>query len=246
MVGMPAIEDSIHEAAASLSPRDKVSSILVVSVILLYYIEEMMVGSEHSLEGPWGFLWAERFFALFFTYEFIARWKEEKWQVRYLVSPIALIDLVSILPFYVGFVVSAEYLHTIRTLRLLRLLKLVRFLPGVSLLGMAMIRAWPQIRTIMFVQIIVTMFSTAAIYECERDLPDTSFTSLFDSIWFTAVTVTTVGYGDITPASVTGRLIALVTFVTGLILFGVFAGMIGGAVTEVLEEDRKARLDENK
>ena len=243
---MPAIEDSIHEAAAKLSQRDKLSSVLVVFVILLYYIEEMMIGSEHSLEGPWVFLWVERLFALFFTYEFVVRWKENRWKWRYLFSPIAIIDLISILPFYVGFVVAAEYLHLIRTLRILRLLKLIRFLPGVSLLGMAMIRAWPQVRTIMFVQLIVTMFSTAAIYECERDLPGTSFTGLFDSIWFTAVTVTTVGYGDITPSSPTGRLIALGTFVTGLILFGVFAGMIGGAVTEVLEEHREATLNENK
>ena len=60
------------------------------------------------------------------------------------------------------------------------------------------------------------------------------------------MTVTTVGYGDITPSSLTGRLIALVTFVTGLILFGVFGGMIGGAVTEVLEEHREATLNEKK
>lgn len=231
---------SIRDASSKLSQRDRTSTAFVLFVIISYYIEEMMIGSEHSLEGPAFFIWSERFFALFFTYEFFARWREKQWSWRYLYSPVAIVDLVSILPFYIGFFVSTQYLHLIRTLRILRLLKVVQFLPGVTLLGLALLRAWPQVRTILFVQIIVTMFATAAIYECERNLPDSSFTSLFDSIWFTAVTVTTVGYGDITPASFTGRLIALTTFITGLVLFGVFAGMIGGAVTDVLDEHREA------
>lgn len=232
-------KSSIRDASARPRQRDLISTAFVFLVIIFYYVEEMMIGSEHSLEGPAFFIWCERIVALFFTYEFFARWREKQWSWRYLYSPVAIIDLLSIIPFYIGFFVSSEYLHLIRTLRILRLLKVVQFLPGVTLLGLALVRAWPQVRTILFVQIIVTMFSTAAIYECERNLPDSSFTSLFDSIWFTAVTVTTVGYGDITPASFTGRIIALTTFITGLILFGVFAGMIGSAVTDVLEEHRE-------
>tara|TARA_B100000700_G_scaffold309031_2_gene387479 strand:+ start:451 stop:1170 length:720 start_codon:yes stop_codon:yes gene_type:complete len=237
---MSSKRNSLRDASTKLNNRDKVSTLFVFLVIICYYVEEMMIGSEHSREGPLFFLWAERSFAFFFTYEFVARWKEQKWHWRYLYSPVAIIDLLSFTPFYVGFFVANQYLHLIRTLRILRLMKLIQFLPGVNLLGLAILRAWPQIRTILFVQIIVTMFATAAIYECERNVPDTSFTSLFDSIWFTAVTVTTVGYGDITPTSVIGRLIALATFITGLILFGVFAGMIGGAVTDVLDEHREA------
>ncbi len=231
-------EDDTQNAAREVSRRDFISISLVICVIILYYVEELVVGSEHTLKGPWVFLWAERTFAGFFTFEFLMRWREREWHVRYLLSPIAIIDLLAIVPFYVGFFISGQSLHLIRTLRLLRTLKLIPYMPGVRLLVEAIVRAWPQIRTILAIQIIVTMFSTAAIYECERNLPNTKFTSLFDSIWFTAVTVTTVGYGDITPNSMTGRLIALMTFVTGLVLFGVFAGMIGGSVTEVLEENR--------
>ena len=238
--------NSIRDASARLSQRDLISTGFVFLVIISYYVEEMMIGSEHSLEGPAFFIWFERIVALFFTYEFFARWREKQWRWRYLYSPVAIIDLLSIMPFYIGFFVSIEYLHLIRTLRILRLLKVVQFLPGVTLLGLALLRAWPQVRTILFVQIIVTMFSTAAIYECERNLPDSSFSSLFDSIWFTAVTVTTVGYGDITPASFTGRIIALTTFITGLILFGVFAGMIGSAVTDVLAEHREVNAKPKK
>ena len=98
-------------------------------------------------------------------------------------------------------------------------------------------RAFPQVRTLIAVEAMIVIFSTAAIYECERYVEGTAFTSLFDSIWFTAVTVTTVGYGDMTPETLLGRMIALATFMTGLVLFAVFAGVVGSAITDVLNDE---------
>ena len=117
-------------------------------------------------------------------------------------------DLIAVLPFFIGFFVASEALHLVRTLRLLRLLKLVPFIPGVKLLGLALVRAFPQVKTLVAVESMIVVFSTAAIYECERDVEGTAFSTLFDSIWFTAVTVTTVGYGDMTLVTVLGRMIA--------------------------------------
>ena len=88
--------NSIRDESARLSQRDLISTAFVFLVIIFYYVEEMMIGSEHSLEGPAFFIWFERIAALFFTYEFFARWREKQWRWRYLYSPVAIIDCLSI------------------------------------------------------------------------------------------------------------------------------------------------------
>ena len=221
---------------SNLHIRDYLSITLVVSSVILFYTEELIIGSEHSLEGPVFFLWAERLIAAFFIYEYLMRWYEASFRPWYLVNPVALIDLMAIIPFLVGFFVTPSQLHLVRTLRLLRLLKIVPYMPGVQILLQAVVNIWPQIRALLFVQVTMLMFSTAAMYEAERDYQGTKFHDLGDSIWFTAVTVTTVGYGDITPVTTIGRFIALVTFLTGLILFGVFVGLFSSAITEAFQK----------
>ena len=227
----------LRSACRPMNQRDRISIAVTLVSILFYYAEELVIRSEHSLEGPPFFLWAERLIATFYTYEFLVRWKDDTWQWRHFKRAMCWIDLIAILPFYVGFFVPAHCLHLVRTLRLLRLLKILPFIHGVKLLGLALIRSWPQVKTLLIVELVIVMFSTAAIYECERGISETAFSSLFDSVWFTAVTITTVGYGDMTPVTVAGRIFALLTFMTGLILFAVFAGVIGSAITDILNEE---------
>jgi len=217
--------------------RDRLSIYLSYLCVGLYFVEEGIIGSDHSLEGPPLFLWFERAIAVFYSYELVFRFKEANWSVHHLRSVHFWIDLVAVCPFYVGFFVPPGQLHLVRTLRLLRLLKVLPFMPGVRLLTRAVVRSWPQVRTLIAVEGIIVLFSTAAIYECEREVEGTAFSNLFDSIWFTAVTVTTVGYGDMTPQTILGRSIALLTFMTGLVLFAVFAGVIGSAITDILDDE---------
>lgn len=236
---------SLRNERRRVKDRDWLSIRLTLLTVALYYTEELLVVSAHSHDGPVFFLWAERCLAFFFTYELFARWKEAGWSASHLGSVIFWIDLIAVGPFFIGFFVPKESLHLVRTLRLLRLLKTVPFIPGVKLVGMALALAWPQVKTLLVIQFIIMMFSSSAIFECERQVEGTAFTSLFDSIWFTAVTITTVGYGDITPVTMMGRITALATFMTGLVLFAVFAGVVGSSLTEISQRERaawKARL----
>lgn len=229
-------------ASYEVGAKEMVSIVFALLSVLLYFIEEIIVGSEHSHEGPVVFLWIERFIAVFFTYELVARWKLAGWGYQHLLRPFFWIDVIAVLPFFIGFFVAGNALHLVRTLRLLRLFKTLPYIPGVKLLGTALMRAFPQVRTLIAVEAMIVIFSTAAIYECERYVEGTAFTSLFDSIWFTAVTVTTVGYGDMTPETLMGRMIALATFMTGLVLFAVFAGVVGSAITDVLNDEPESEL----
>jgi len=89
------------------------------------------------------------------------------------------------------------------------------------------------------------LVSQAAIYECERTVQKDKFSSLDDAFWFTCVTVTTVGYGDISPETTAGRIVSIMTFVTGITLFGTFTAVMGSAFASVLREQIALRNSDN-
>lgn len=80
------------------------------------------------------------------------------------------------------------------------------------------------------------IFSTVAMYEAEHTAQPEVFKSMFDSLWFTAVTVTTVGYGDMSPVTILGKIVAMFTFISALSLFAGVVGVLGSALTRVIEE----------
>jgi len=210
--------------------------VLVWVSIVLYIAEELFAKTEHTREGHPGFLWIERFIAGFFTIEYFLRWKESKDRLRYPFSLMAFVDLIAILPFYIGFFVPESQLHLIRTLRILRLLKSYRHSEGLQLLAIGFFRVRKQLRALFFATFVLVFASHAAIYECERHAQEDKFASIGDALWFTCVTITTVGYGDLYPITAAGRIVAILTFVCGTTLFGTFAGVMGSAFATVLQE----------
>lgn len=218
-------------------PRlESLFQLLIWYSIGTYVIEEVIADTEHSREGWPGFLWSERIVALLFTLEYFLRWHHSRHPSRYPCSFMGIVDLISILPFYIGFFVPVHRLHLIRTLRILRLLKLYRYSPGLQLLALGFYRARDQLRAIAFAIFVLVFASQAAMYEAERYAQPEVFESLDDSFWFTCVTVTTVGYGDIYPITPAGRIVALITFILGVTLVATFTGVMGSAFASVLRE----------
>ena len=217
---------------------------LIAYSIGMYVLEEMIAGTEHSKEGWPGFLWSERIVALLFTVEYGLRWYYSENRKRYPFSLMALVDLVAFLPFYVGFLVSEHSLHLIRTLRILRLLKFYRYSLGLQLLAIGFFRARAQLKSLGFATFVLVFTSHAAIFECERYAQPELFNSLDDAFWFTCVTVTTVGYGDMYPVTTAGRIVSVLTFVTGITLFGTFTAVMGSAFASVLRQQLSEQGDE--
>lgn len=209
---------------------------IAIAASLILFVAELSTGSRNSYESHWFFPWGERLLALVFTAEYVARMRAAPKRLNYALSLPGIIDLVSILPFYVGFFVDTEMLRRIRTLRVLRVLKCYRYSTALQSLGLAFYRARQQLKAIAFALGVVVLFSMAAMYECEIDSQPDAFGSLFDSFWFTAVTITTVGYGDISPSTVAGRIVAIATFLSGLILFATFASVMTTSFTAALDE----------
>lgn len=211
------------------------------------YITEVIVGGRDSYHSHAIFLWSERIIALIFTVEYFVRWYHNKtdgevW-AYYPTSPLGLIDLISILPFWIGFCVPVEYLRIVRTFRIFRLLKFFRYSRSLQLVALGFYRASFHLRSLGFSMLVVSTFCAVSIYEIEQDAQPDKFRNLFDAIYFTTVTVATVGYGDMSPVTVTGRIIAIGTFCFALSIFAGMLGVLGNSFVKVLEEELDPTID---
>lgn len=164
-----------------------------------------------------------------FTLEYLVRlWASDpRW--RYPISLYGLIDLVAILPFIFGFL-DVRFL---RLLRWLRILRLVRFLEDQPFLG-----RMTGADTLIFVRILFTLFTIVFIYsglifQVEHPRNPEVFDGFLDAVYFAIVTMTTVGYGDVTPASDEGRLLTVMMILTGVALVPTQLGNLLRQVTRV-------------
>jgi len=213
-------------------------SLIWISVGLFFI--ELGTGTENSYQSHHVFLWIERIIASIFTVEYIMRWLRDK---KYPLTALGLIDLLAIFPFWAGFFVPLNWLGLVRSLRILRLFKFFRYSRGLQLVALGFHRALDHIKYLGFPVIIAILFSTVAMYEAEHIAQPDAFKNLFSAFWFTMVTATTVGYGDMSPVTIMGKVIAMVTFVSVLSLFAGFIGVIGSALTKVLDEEIDPSVD---
>ena len=137
---------------------------------------------------------------------------ERRW--AYVLSPYGLVDLVAICPFLLGFI-DTRFVRLLRWLRILRLLRLLR--------DRAMVGRLTAIDTLAVIRIVFTLFAIIFIYagiifQVEQRYHPETFRSFLDAAYFAVVTMTTVGYGDITPVSDAGRLCTILMILTGIAL----------------------------
>ncbi len=222
---MPGILSSLLAAVHRFGPY-----VLAVNMIL-YFIELQYTQTRSSLDADaWaGFIWIERVIAGVFTLEYLLRIRLAPRKVKYLFSSLGLIDLVSILPFWIGFYpgLSQEQLGLVRGARTLRLLKIFRYNPKLSEFVRALYRSRVRIMPIFLIIVIYLMISSTVIFEVERRAQPDVFRVYGDSIWWAVVTSTTVGYGDKYPVTPLGQGISVLMMVLGIgivgMVFGFFA-----------------------
>lgn len=182
------------------------------------------------------FLWSERVVTILFTIEYVVRWINAR-SLFYPLRPMAIVDLLAVLPFYLGFLLDMRSLRLIRAGRVIRLMKLYRYTNALSSIQNAFIRVRYEFGVIGFAVFTLACLGSVAIYEAEQAAQPVMFAKLSDAAWYTVTTLTTVGYGDKVPITLAGRLIATFIMICGMGLFGTFVSLIGSAF---LEELRKA------
>lgn len=202
----------------------------LLSVIIIFV--ESGAGTQYHLTfDEWHvFVWLELMVTLVFTGEYLLRvfcWPNP---VKYVFSFWGFIDLATILPLYVMWLwpeISLDYVfawRAMRAIRVLRILKLLRFMPSLRVFWQAIISARHQLALFYsFIAIVMIVFG-ALMYLIEG--PKYGFTTLNASVYWAIVTVTTVGYGDITPHTPLGRIVASVLILIGYSVIAIPTGLI--------------------
>lgn len=169
----------------------------------------------------------EWFFTAIFTIEYLLRIYSHPRPLKYISSFMGIIDLMAILPTYLGlFFDQTTFLLTVRAFRLLRvfrILKLTRYISAADQLSTAIKHSLRKIIIFFGAVLMLVLFMGTLMYMVEGE--SRGFTSIPQSIYWAIVTITTVGYGDIAPATVVGKLIASLAMLTGYSIIAVPTGI---------------------
>jgi len=181
-----------------------------------------------------------------FSIEYLCRIYTAEKKLRFIFSFYGLIDLLSILPFYVGLFVDLRTLRLVRLLRLLRILKLARYNSAIFRFMRALYLAKEELIIFTLASFVLLFLAAVGIYHFEHEAQPEVFRSIFDALWWAVATLTTVGYGDIYPVTDGGRLFTFGVLMVGLGMIAVPTGIIASTLSDVrrqLEEERKKMGD---
>lgn len=180
----------------------------------------------------------ELFCVIVFTIEYILRIYVADSKPKFIFSFFGIIDFLAILPFYLSFGVDLRSLRALRFLRIFRILKLVRYNRAINHFFKAIKSAKEEIVLFIFVTLILIYFSAIGIYYFENQAQPEHFSSVFDSLWWAIITLTTVGYGDVYPITVGGKVFTFFILLIGLGIVAIPTGIISSALTKSIDKDK--------
>jgi voltage-gated potassium channel len=159
-------------------------------------------------------------------------------RLRYALSPMALIDLIAIVPFYLSFLVPID-LRFMRIFRLFLVLKLTRYQASMSLLGAVLRSEARPIAAALFILAILLIVVSSFAYLIEGPVQPEDFGSIPDAMYWAIVTMTTVGYGDVVPITPLGKLLAGIIGLIGVGMVALPAGLLASGFSQQLHERRR-------
>ena len=228
-----------------LSPVNKgLCALIVVSSMMAILETEDTI----TREAPRLFAASEAVFSLVFGIEYVARlWAvgiDPRYggvlgRLRYMLTPLALIDLAAIMPIYLGLTATDPLLLRVcRLLRILRLAKLGRYSTALQHLVEAVRSRRHELGLSVLMTAMVLIVSSTLVYFFEAEAQPQQFGSIPRTLWWSIVTLTTVGYGDVYPITVPGRILAGLTAISGVALIAVPTGILAAAFSDVFQKQR--------
>jgi voltage-gated potassium channel len=197
------------------------------------------------------FEWLEQVSVTLFTLEYLARlWTApvdprfagRGGRLRYLATPLALVDLVAILPFFLARsgIVDLRYVRAVRLIRMLRVFKIARYSDALVTFARVFRKRRPELALISLFLGLLLVVASAAMYQAENEAQPELFSSVPATMWWTITTLTTVGYGDMYPVTPWGRALGGAISLLGIGFFALPAGILAAAFAEELANKRRA------
>lgn len=232
----------VHEILSDLRPGDAVARL--VNLVLLSLIAANVVASvvetdaEIAARAPRFFHWFETISVAIFTVEYVLRLWSAPRRWREAARPMSVVDLVAIAPFYLDLLLPGtfdfRFLRALRLMRLFRLLRITKLADAFAALARVIQAKRPALAVSLAVVVVAMLLAAGAMYVVEHRHPGTQFTSIPRAMWWSIVTITTVGYGDMTPVTGLGQVIAGFTAFLGICALALPVGIISsGYIDEV-------------
>lgn len=199
--------------------------------------------TESLLEG------FELFCVIIFSIEYLLRIYVAEKPFKYIFSFFGVVDLVAILPFYMRFAFDFRIVRAFRVLRIFRALKLIRYNRAFHRIHLATKIVREELIIFVIISTIFLYLSAAGIYFFENEVQPEAFKSMFHSLWWAIVTLTTVGYGDIYPITVGGKIFTFFVLMVGIGVVTIPAGLVATSLTkarEIEEKENRERGEKEK
>lgn len=184
-----------------------------VAVFIVEYLARLWVAPEHPMMRR--------------SNAFMAR-------LRTAGTPMMVVDAIAILPFFLELVAGVD-LGAIRVLRIVRFYRLARYAPAIITIGRVLASEWRSLLGSAVIFAGLLLLSSVAMYIAEGDLQPDKLGDLPSTMWWAVVTLSTVGYGDVTPITVAGKIIAGIVMVLGITFFALPVGIIANGFQEEIK-----------
>ena len=178
----------------------------------------------------------EVFCVVVFTIEYLLRLYASEFRVKFFFSFFGLIDLIAILPFYLTLGMDLKSLRAIRLFRILRLFKFLRYGNTMNKIKKSFNSIKRELFLFSLATLLLLYFSSIGIYYFENEAQPETFASIFDAMWWSVATLTTVGYGDVYPITNGGKVFASIIVFIGLGLVAIPTGLIASSLTRAFQE----------
>jgi voltage-gated potassium channel len=243
-----------HEILDHTEPDDPAAKLLAAALVVLITanVVAIVLKSEARIDAVWH-SWLDGFEVVsvaLFTVEYLFRvWSAVEsghgryrrpllGRLRYMLSPLALVDLVAIFPFYLSFMIPVDLLF-MRVFRMFLIFKLTRYQASMNLLARVLRNEAGPIAAAIFVLMMLLVVAASFAFLAEHKAQPTVFASIPDAMWWAIVTMTTVGYGDMVPITPFGKLVGGVIAIIGLGMVALPAGLLASGFSEQLHQRRQ-------
>ena len=253
-----AVKKRIYEIIEPHFPASGLSKIFVVFIVslILLNVASVILGTVESIAVRFrSFLYAFEIFSVaVFTVEYLLRlWvcteKEEYHspiigRIRFAFTPLAIVDLLAVLPFYLPFIFlhsDLRLIRVIRVFRIIRLFKIGRYSQATRTFGEVLKEKKEELGITVVAVLMLLIISSSLMYYVEHTAQPKAFSSIPAAMWWGVSTLTTVGYGDVYPITPLGKFLGAIIALAGIGIFALPAGILASGFASHI-----AKKDENK
>ena len=227
---MSKIKQIIEENDTKLGRIFDLSMQALIVISLVSFSIETLPDLENSQRQALKYI--EAFTVIIFTIEYLGRVIVSDRKFHLVFSFYGIIDLFAILPFYLSSGIDLRSIRSLRLLRLFRAFKLFRYSRAIQRFHKAFVLAREELVLFFCATLILLFLSSVGIYYFENQAQPEIFSSIFQSMWWSVATLTTVGYGDIYPITTGGKVFTFFILVIGLGVVAVPTGLLASALSE--------------